>query len=180
MLAKSREHGRDGQTLRDYTDNVIDGWARLSARPELPAYGTGVRLLRMGRLVERAIDAAATAEGLGVSGDYEVLATLRRSHPEPLQPATLAANTMITTSGMTGRLDRLESEGLIARRHSQADRRAIDIHLTPLGIDVADRVFDTIITKVSDMLSAAPEKDVQRLSNVLRAVLVSLGDLTPE
>ncbi len=133
----------------------------------------------MGRLIEKAMESAATERGLVVSGDYEVLAALRRAHPEPLQPAALAERTMITTSGTTGRLDRLESGGLIERRNNPTDRRATDIYITPRGCQAADEVFKEFVGVVTDMMSSLQPVQVDELSELLRLPLANLGDTLP-
>ncbi len=166
--------------MQDYTDTIAADWGRLY--PELNAglFEVGMRLLRVGRIVEAALDEVATRHGLVVSGDYEVLAALRRAHPQPLQPATLADRTMISTSGMTGRLDRLEAAGLVERRPNPRDRRAIDIHVSEKGCDLADRVFHEFLGAVTARFGALRPADIKRLSGVLRSLLVQLGDLLPE
>jgi DNA-binding MarR family transcriptional regulator len=57
-------------------------------------------------------------------GDFDVLATLRRTGaPYRLTPGELSRSTMVTTGGMTKRLDRLEAAGLIRRELDPTDRR---------------------------------------------------------
>jgi DNA-binding MarR family transcriptional regulator len=135
--------------------------------------------LRLGRLVEKAIEVTSTACGFIVSGDYEVLATLRRAYPDLLQPAALAERTMITNSGMTGRLDRLEGAGLIERRQNLLDRRAVDIFITPRGRDSADQAFQEITKAVSAILVSLTPDEVARLADLLRTPLADLGDVVP-
>jgi len=54
-------------------------------------------------------------------GEFDVLATLRRSgDPYTLTPTALYDATMISSGGMTDRLDRLENAGLI-ERHPNPD-----------------------------------------------------------
>ncbi len=166
----------DIDRMDEYTSMVSEGWRRLFPELDLAPFDTGIRALRLGRLVEKAMDTAATERGLVVGGDYEVLGALRRAHPEPLQPAALAQRTMITTSGMTGRLDRLESEGLVERRQNPSDRRAVDIHITPKGRRTADEIFQGIVAAVSDMFGSLDPAELATLSAALRSSLVSLGD----
>lgn len=168
------------KTAPDYTDTVSAGWRGLMPDIDLQYPEAALRLLRIGRLVDRLIDTAAGDHGLVVSGDYEVLATLRRSHPEPLQPAELAARTMVTTSGMTGRLDRLERSALIERRSNPVDRRATDIHITKIGIKTADAVFRTIVERETELFGALRRAELRTLSDLVRTLLLDLGDTLPE
>ncbi|MDP9495349.1 MAG: MarR family transcriptional regulator [Actinomycetota bacterium] len=52
---------------------------------------------------------------IGRRGDYEVLALLRRNEPDLLTPVEVAKKLLSSQSGMTGKLDRLEAQGLIQR-----------------------------------------------------------------
>ena len=60
---------------------------------------------------------------LGIArGEFDVLATLRRSgEPYTLSPRQLSATLMLTTGGMTGRLDKLET-GRAAQPHPRPAR----------------------------------------------------------
>ncbi len=165
--------------MQDFTDTITDDWEQLFPDFDLSAYEASIRILRLGRLVEKAIEATSTACGFIVSGDYEVLATLRRAHPDLLQPAALAERTMITNSGMTGRLDRLEVAGLVERRQNPEDRRAVNILITPGGIEAADRAFQEIAKAVSAILVSLTPADVARLAGLLRIPLADLGDVVP-
>jgi DNA-binding MarR family transcriptional regulator len=58
------------------------------------------------------------------AGEFDVLATLRRSGaPYTLSPTRLYEAAMISSGGMTDRLDRLERAGLVAPRPDPRDRR---------------------------------------------------------
>ena len=62
-------------------------------------------------------------------GKFDVFATLRRSgDPYMLSPTRLYEAAMISSGGMTNRLDRLERAGLIERRSDPCDRGGELIH----------------------------------------------------
>jgi DNA-binding MarR family transcriptional regulator len=65
-------------------------------------------------------------------GEFDVLATLRRSGaPHALTPTALYEAAMLSSGGMTNRIDRLEAAGLIERRKHPTDRRGVLVALTP-------------------------------------------------
>ena len=72
----------------------------------------------------------------GISrGEFDVLATLRRSgEPYTLSPRRLSETLMLTTGGMTGRLDKLERAGLLRRSPDPHDRRGLQVTLTEQGL----------------------------------------------
>src|SRR5579883_670359 len=76
-------------------------------------------------------------------GEFDVLATLRRSGaPYELTPTALYESAMISSGGMTNRLDRLEKEKLIERRPHPTDRRGSLVALTPKGFALMERAIE--------------------------------------
>ncbi|WP_082535105.1 MarR family winged helix-turn-helix transcriptional regulator [Nonomuraea pusilla] len=67
--------------------------------------------------------------------DFETLIRLGRSPGHALRMSHLAAQTGLSTSGMTRVVDRLEREGLVAREACSTDRRASYAVLTEAGHD---------------------------------------------
>src|SRR5207249_2050834 len=67
-------------------------------------------------------------------GDVGVLSALRTSPPpHTLSPTQLFRGLMMSSAGMTKRLDRLEKVGLVKRNPDKDDRRGVTIHLTEPG-----------------------------------------------
>jgi MarR family transcriptional regulator, 2-MHQ and catechol-resistance regulon repressor len=65
--------------------------------------------------------------------EFEVLLRLSRSPGGALRMSDLAAQTSLTTSGITRLVDRLERSGLLCRRACPSDRRGLLAELTPSG-----------------------------------------------
>ena len=125
-------------TERDGVDAIIEQWQR--ERPELDHSPIGVvgRISRLARAIEDRLEPVYRAHGLE-PGWHDVLATLRRSGPDyRLRPTDLTNATMLTSSGMTKRLDKLEAAGLVAREPDPGDRRGTLITLTAAGRELID------------------------------------------
>ena len=111
---------------------------------ELPGLDVGAMEV-IGRLNETAIvigrdylEPVFARHGLQ-RGEFDVLATLRRSGaPFALTPTDLYQATMLSSGGMTARLDKLEKAGLIARRPNPDDRRGTIVVLTEPGRKVTE------------------------------------------
>src|SRR5947199_8057814 len=83
------------------------------------------------RLMER-LD--AELDGFGISlADYEILVHLSAEPSGELRMTELAAQTLVSRSGLTRRLDRLVRSGLVVRRSCASDRRGVLAVLTPAG-----------------------------------------------
>lgn len=72
------------------------------------------------------------AHGISISA-YEALIVLGRSETGSLQMSDLADRTLLTQSGISRLVTRLERDGLVARQTNPADRRASLVALTPEG-----------------------------------------------
>lgn len=98
------------------------------------------RLTAMGLLAEVYTGISAKTHqsflAVGLSDiDFETLIRLARSPECRLRMSDLAAQTNLSTSGMTRVVDRLEREGLVTRQACPTDRRASYAVITELGTD---------------------------------------------
>lgn len=110
-------------------------------------------------------------------GEFDVLATLRRSGaPFTLTPTDLYEATMMTSGGMTARLDRLEKAGLIARQPNPSDRRGTLVSLTDQGCDLVEAAVVPHAANEVRLLSALSEAERDQLNALLRKLRVGLPD----
>jgi DNA-binding MarR family transcriptional regulator len=110
---------------------------------------------------------------------YDVMATLRRSGaPYELNAGDLTRQSMVTTGAITNRIDRLEQRGLVARAAS-SDRRKVIVRLTKLGLDTVDSVVGAHLDAEREILGSLSPRQQGDLANLLRALLVDLGDHSP-
>lgn len=150
----------------DAVDRIQAEWQR--ERPDLDVSPQGVigRLHRVaGRLTEE-LTTVYDAHGLA-EGDFDVLATLRRAGaPFERAPGELAEHTMITTGGMSKRIDRLERAGLVTRRAAEADGRGRVVALSERGRETIDAAFADHVAnerRLVDELSARDAAELQRI-----------------
>ncbi|GAA5785577.1 hypothetical protein GCM10007860_14430 [Chitiniphilus shinanonensis] len=105
----------------------------LAQHPDAP--GQAVRasrlLFRVGHLLEARINAALAPHELDMRS-YLALAVLDTDGPS-LNPSELGVTLDASRVQITRLLDRLESAGLLRRRHSDRDRRSLDLELTAAG-----------------------------------------------
>ncbi|MGY0024068.1 MarR family winged helix-turn-helix transcriptional regulator [Streptomyces sp. cg35] len=161
-------------TDKDAVDAIVDQWA--TVRPDLDTtamevFGRVYRLARgMGDRIEK------TYARLGISrGEFDVLATLRRADaPYTLSPRQLSATLMLTTGGMTGRLDKLERRNLVRRSPDPHDRRGLHVTLTDEGLAIVDEAVGAGLDVQRKALEAALDgPQAQQLSDLLRQLLAT-------
>jgi DNA-binding MarR family transcriptional regulator len=159
---------------RDGVDEILDQWRR--ERPDLDPSPIGVvgRISRLAREIEQRLEPVYRDHGLE-AGWHDILATLRRSGPPyRLRPTELTGATMLTSSGTTKRLDKLEQAGLIARTPDPDDRRGTLISLTDAGRKVIDATTAAHWDNERRILAGLDEDDQRRLAELLRKLQLGL------
>ena len=163
-----------GETA-DHVQHVVDQWR--TERPDLDASPILVvgRLHRVALALTAELVRVYNAHGLG-EGDFDVLATLRRSGaPYELTPSELMEQTMVTSGAVTKRLDRLEGAGLVERRVSDGDRRSRIVGLTSTGREVIDAAMADHLANERRLLGALTDRERHTLAMLLAKLGVALG-----
>lgn len=78
---------------------------------------------------------------------------------------------------MTGKLDRLEEQGLIQRTQDSEDRRAIRLGITDEGRALIDQAFVTSASVYESMLDDFTSEEKERLDLLLNKLLTRLDEL---
>ena len=121
-------------------------------------------------------------EGQALSNQsFDVLIRLARSPGSELRMSELAAQTSLTPSGLTRSVDRLQEQGLVARRVCPEDRRGSFAVLTPTGQELMDRAIPEHVAHVDEVLSDlfTPEEE-ETLAALLRRLRDHLFDASTE
>jgi DNA-binding MarR family transcriptional regulator len=90
-------------------------------------------LIRAHATLLRALDAELQSEQGISAGDYDVLITLANAPDGSLRMRELADRVILSRSGITRRVDRLERDGLVRRQPASDDGRSIVACLTDVG-----------------------------------------------
>lgn len=161
-------------TEKDGVDRITEQWAL--ERPDLDSRPMAVvgRIHRVAALLEAGLRPPFAAEGLG-NGDFDVLASLRRSGaPYRLNATDLGATMMVTGGAVTKRVDRLAAAGLVTRTVDENDARGRLIGLTPHGREVVDRVVAAHWANEDRLIAALDADERDQLAGLLRKLLISL------
>ena len=156
---------------KDAVDAIIEQWAEV--RPDLDTRAMEVfgRIYRLSRAMGDRMEKAYAPYGIS-RGEFDVLATLRRSgEPYALSPRQLSATLMLTTGGMTGRLDKLERAGLLRRSPDPHDRRALQVTLTEKGLTVIDQAVGAGLAVQTEALATMNDEQADQLADLLRDLM---------
>lgn len=156
---------------KDAVDAIIEQWA--AVRPDLDTRAMEVfgRIYRLSRAMGDRVEKVYAPYGIS-RGEFDVLATLRRAgEPYALSPRRLSSTLMLTTGGMTGRLDKLERAGLLRRSPDPHDRRGLQVTLTEKGLAVIDEAVGAGLVAQTEALSALDDEQADQLADLLRTLL---------
>src|SRR5437660_9318053 len=114
----------------DWIDQVVERWSALQPTLPVDAYHVTGRISRIAARIAQREEEIFGRYGL-TRGDVGVLSALRTSPPpHTLSPTQLFRELMMSSAGMTKRLDRLERQGLVKRNQDNDDRRGVAIQLS--------------------------------------------------
>src|SRR6478736_2045128 len=158
----------------DTTDRVLSGWEEI--RPELGvgALQVTARLSRIGPHLARRQDEVFSRFGLS-RGDVGALSALRIAGPPyRLSPTRLAKGLMLSSAGVTSRIDRLERRGFVRRLADPNDRRGVIVELTPEGLGAVDSAVAALTVSDRQLLARLEPDEIAQLESILRKLLGGL------
>lgn len=110
--------------------------------------------------------------------EFEVLIRLARSPQERLRMTDLAAQTALSTSGITRVVDRLERDGLVARHACASDRRISYAMLTNAGHSRLEEALPGHLDLIEQCFTG--QFCAEKLDELLDALRVVRDALRPE
>jgi DNA-binding MarR family transcriptional regulator len=81
---------------------------------------------------------------------------------------------MLSSAGVTSRIDRLERRGLVRRLPDPNDRRGVIIELTEAGLDVVDAAVAANSISDRQLLERLEPHELVTLESLLRKLLAGL------
>ncbi|OZM83594.1 MarR family winged helix-turn-helix transcriptional regulator [Pseudonocardia sp. MH-G8] len=163
--------------MPDAVAAVVEQWRREFPDLDVSPIGVVGRLMRISRLWDKEIKVFLEGHDLE-PGEFDVLSTLRRSGaPYELTAGAFLRTSLVTTGAVTLRVDRMQAKGLVVRERDATDRRSVKIRLTPLGLEVIERVLPLHLANEARLLRSLREADRRNLATTLAAMLESYGDV---
>lgn len=166
--------------LLDAVDRIQAQWA--TERPDVDLGPLGVigRISRAEALLYRKIADVLAVHNLQ-RGEFDLLAALRRAgSPHRLTVGALLGSTIVTSGAVTNRLNRLVTKGLVTRETDPDNRRSIFVTLTDKGLTAVDAAVISRAENERAQLSVLNPSEQQHLADLLRKLLVGLGDAVTE
>lgn len=160
--------GKNVDMTEDAVDRIIAQWRR--ELPELRVESMEIfgRLHRISQKLGARLHELRSRKGLG-RNEFDVLATIRRSgEPYTLSPKEISAAMMLSSGGLTGRLDKLEAAGFVERLPDPGDRRGLKVRMTDLGREVVEDSVHIGVVAQEEALSVLTAEEQEQLGALLR------------
>lgn len=158
----------------DRIDHMRGQWTRELADVDTEGMAILGRARRITRLARPPIERVFERHGLD-TGEFDVIATLRRSGPPyRLRPTELYRSLMISSGGLTDRLARLAEAGLVERPADPQDGRGRLVELTAKGRAVAEAAFREDMAVEARLIGALTARQRQALAGLLRRLARAL------
>ncbi len=139
-------------------------------------YQVTARISRIGLHIARRQEEAFGRFGLN-RGEVGVLGALRFAGPDQqLSPTRLFKGLMLSSAGITSRLDRLERRGYVKRKPDPDDRRGVLVELTDTGRKVLDEAVTANSSREKELLANLTKQEQKELAGLLKKLL---GGLEP-
>src|SRR5467141_1427873 len=159
---------------KDWTDALIDDFAEVRPRQDMEPYQVTARLSRLALHVARVQEESFGRYGLN-RGEVGVLAALRFAGPkQQLSPTRLFKGLMLSSAGITSRLDRLEKRGYVKRTRHPNDRRGVLVELTESGRHVLDMAVKADTAREHELVAGLSAAERKALVVILKKWLAHL------
>jgi DNA-binding MarR family transcriptional regulator len=158
----------------DAVDEIVAQWR--NQRPDLDPSPIALfgRVHRVYLRYQAVISRGFSEFGLN-SASFDVLAALRRAGPPYRKTATeLATGSLLSSAGVTFRLDRLEQAGLIVRQRDARDRRVVYSQLTDAGLAVIEQAITKHLEHEHRLLADLTPRERAELARLLGKLEASI------
>lgn len=162
-------------TDQDHVDHILSQWH--AEKPALDVSPMNVigRLSRASAAVNVRLGETFARHGLD-SSSFDVLATLLRSgSPYRLTPAILARDSMVTTSAVAQRLNKLETRGLVSRESNPADGRGTVVALTTVGRQLIEAALPDHLATERAITAALSDAEQAQIAALLQRLADAAG-----
>jgi DNA-binding MarR family transcriptional regulator len=99
---------------------------------------------------------------------------------EKTTPGALRERLVLSSAAMTSVIDRLEASGHLERRHSQGDRRQIEVTPTQSARETGREMFDPMVQHMLPILSDYTAKQLELLAGMVNRLTQAIAEAREE
>lgn len=164
--------------MTDHLDRILEQWRIEKPHLDVSPMAVIGRLSRASAAINARLAITFARHELD-SSSFDVLATLLRSGtPYCLTPAILARDSMISTSAVAQRLNKLESRALVTRKVNPDDGRGTLVALTPAGRKLIEAALPDHVTTEHAITGVLTKAEQAQLAALLQKLADAAGGQT--
>ncbi|MCO1577641.1 MarR family transcriptional regulator [Crossiella sp. SN42] len=133
---------------------------------------TWITFVEATHLLERRLEHQLQTDGGLSHAQYDVLTTLSATPGQRMRMTELAGRTVVSKSGLTYQVSRLERAGLVRRESCATDERGVVAVLTEAGQRLLDKIapghVDTVRDYLIDLMTAEERAVLERVMSAVR------------
>ncbi|WHT20930.1 MarR family transcriptional regulator [Crossiella sp. CA-258035] len=133
---------------------------------------TWITFVEATHLLERRLEHQLQTDGGLSHAQYDVLTTLSAAPGQRMRMTELAGRTVVSKSGLTYQVSRLERAGLVRRESCATDERGVVAVLTEAGQRLLDKIapghVDTVRDYLIDLMTAEERAVLERVMSAVR------------
>ncbi|MCU7822791.1 MarR family winged helix-turn-helix transcriptional regulator [Kitasatospora sp. DSM 101779] len=143
----------------------------------VPSMAAITSVMRAHQILLSRVDAVVKPYGLTFAR-YEALVLLTFSRAGQLPLSKIGERLMVHPTSVTNTVDRLERDGLVARRPNPADGRGVLAAITDRGREVVEQATRELMA-IDFGLEGYDDDQCQQVFELLRPLRVAAGDFSP-
>ena len=97
---------------------------------------------------------------------FNVLRILRGQHPKPISTSDIRERMLDRMSDVSRIVDRLVKKNLVVRKTCKADKRLVDVVITPAGMNLLTEI-DSNMERFDQTILGLTQKEAQQLNDLL-------------
>lgn len=156
----------------DFFDVLEQEWREAFPDQDIACEPVMTRMTRLIEELDLLVDKAFEPIGLG-RGEVEVLCAVARSPEHRLLPKDILKKTVVSSGGLTARIDRLERRGAIVRLRNPEDRRSAILQATPLGLELAVLAHKAHVEAELEFIKVLSKEDRSSLNRLLKQLTLA-------
>jgi DNA-binding MarR family transcriptional regulator len=114
------------------------------------------------------------ASALSEFSPGELISLQRLGEMEWVSMRELATACFMAPNTATGVVDRMVKKGLVQRRHSETDRRVVEVNLTPSGRINFEEYLSLHLTYTEGLLAALTDSEAEQYMTLLSKIVSGL------
>jgi DNA-binding MarR family transcriptional regulator len=151
----------------DAVDAILEQWRRELPSVDATPMAVFGRIHRVFLRYQVHVTDLFAKHGINAAA-FDLLAALRR-HGAPYRQTAgaLADSALITSGGISLRVDRLEKAGLVTRERDEVDKRVVYVQLTHAGLELIEKVVAAHFANEQELLVGLTASERRQLGQLL-------------